>query len=387
LTASFDGTAPGALRVCVWLASTSRCAEHTSIDAPTRRGSIVGVIDAGNDDLRGARLLLLVDHIGIDGDPATTVQLTSVQLAPIVADGVPAAFPSAASPPVKVHVTASDTGLSLSAGNSLANLLGRFDLPGDDCNRYDDIPASVSAVNLGGEPGPAFTLAADRHTACVSAPVSVGAGIGDLTASFAYRSEQPGVARVALVDTVTGRVVDGERLAATSFWAEHQFRFRLPRGGVHAYRLYFYADGPGPGQGRRLSNADFRSVRLSPSTSFALAAVPAPPAAVSPTVRDLSRGYVAVHGEGDMVLVHRQAYASGWQLDGLPGGVTAEHFVADGWANGWVIHGMNGRSLVLRVRYRDDPIGPLAVWSLPLVFLLALGCTDWSRLRSNRVRS
>jgi hypothetical protein len=394
-TVSYDGTAPSALRVCLWLESVSRCAEATSMSADARRGSIDSVIDTSGESLTGARLLLAVDHVGIDGDPATTVQLRDATLAPITADADPVAFPPAASPPVTVRVTAADTGLSLSAGNSLANLLGRFDLPGDDCNRYDDIPANVSATNLEGEAAPAFSLSADRHTACVSAPVSVGPGIGDLTANFAYRSERSGVARVALVDTTTGRPVATQRLDATSFWAEHQFRFTLPVGGVHAYRLTFYADGPGQGQGRRQTHADFRSVRLSPSTSFAIAAVPDPTNTpttttsdtVSATVRDLSHGYLAVHADADAVLVQHQAYAAGWVLDGLPGGVTSERFVADGWANGWVIHGLNGRSVVLRIRYRDDPVGPLAIWSLPLALLVALCCTDWSRLRSNRVRA
>jgi hypothetical protein len=386
-SAAYDGSGPGALRVCLWLVSTGRCAQATSVAAEARKGSIDGVIDAFGEGVAGARLLLAVDHLGIDGDPATTVQLSDVMLAPVVADGEPVPFPPAASPPVIVKVTTADTGLSLSAGNSLANLLGRFDLPGDDCNRYDDRPANVSASNLDGEPGPAFALSADRHSACVSAPVSVGPGIGDLTASFAYRSERRGVARVELVDNSKGRPVATERLAATSFWADHEFRFRLPVGGVHSYFLTFYADGPGPGDGRQLSHAEFRSVRLSPSTSFAIAAVPLPAAADAVTVRDLSHGYLALHAEGDAVLVQHQAYAAGWELDGLPSGVTVRRFVADGWANGWVIRGLDGRSLVLRVRYRDDPLGPLAIWSLPLVLLLAMCCTDWARLRSNRVRA
>jgi hypothetical protein len=386
-TASYDGSAPGALHVCLWLASTGRCAQASAVAAGGRSGAIDGVIDAFGDGLQGARLVLSVDHVGIDGDPSTTVHLSEVRLSPIVADGVPVPFPSAASAPVHVRVDVADNGLSLSAGNSLANMLGRFDLPGDDCNRYDDIPAHVVATSLTGEAAPAFGLSADRHTACVSAPVSVSPGIRDLTANFSYRSERSGVARAALVDTATGRAVATDRLAANTFWTDHQFRFTLPPGGAQTYQLYFYADGPGPGADRRRSHAEFRSVRLSPSTSFAIAAVPDPTSSAGATIRDLSRGFVAVHADGDAVLVQRQAYASGWQLDGLPAGVTAQRFIADGWANGWVIHGLNGRSVVLRTRYRDDPAGMIAVWSLPLVLLLALACTDWSRLRSNRVRA
>jgi hypothetical protein len=357
------------------------------VAADARTGSIDGLIDAFGDSVVGARLLLAVDPAGAGGDPATTVQLSDVTLAPVVADGEPLPFPPAASPPLAVRVMASDTALSFSAGSSLANVLGRFDFPADDCNRFDDIAANLSATNLDGEPTPAFALSADRHTACVSAPVTVGPGIVDLTATFAYRSARPGVARVALVDTSTGRAVATERLAASSFWEDHQFRFTLPVGGVHTYRLTFFADGPGPGQGRRVSHAEFRSVRLAPSTSFAIAAVPAPPGSNAIAVRDLSHGYLALHADGDVVLVQHQAFAAGWRLDGLPDGVTSTRFVADGWANGWVIHGLKGRSVVLRIRYRDDPVGPLSIWSLPLVLLLALGCTDWSRLRSNRVRA
>ena len=49
-----------------------------------------------------------------------------------------------------------------------------------------------------------------------------------------------------MVDTLTGKVVASQRLAASSFWSEHDFRVTLPTADTHPYRLFFYADGPGP---------------------------------------------------------------------------------------------------------------------------------------------
>jgi len=113
-----------------------------------------------------------------------------------------------------------------------------------------------------------------------------------------------------------------------------------------------------------------------------LPALPEDVPAVS--VRTLGDRYVAVQGEGDVVLSFHQTYAEGWSLDGLPDGATAEHITVNGWANGWVIRGLDGRAAVLSLHYRWEWLVAVAVWSVVAVWLVALACTDWRRLFGRR---
>jgi hypothetical protein len=82
----------------------------------------------------------------------------------------------------------------------------------------------------------------------------------------------------------------------------------------------------------------------------------------------------------DVIVTFQQAFASGWLLDGLPDGATAEHITANGWANAWRISGLDGRSAVLRAAYRGEGWVAYAVWSVLLVWFTMLLCTDWQRL-------
>ena len=388
LSADYDSSDIGAARTCLWLVALSRCADGSRVVSALAHDHIDVVIDAFDDALKGARLILAADHSGPAGDPTTTVRFSDVRLSPVDAEGRAVTLPAAAADPVSTEVDLSDSGMSLSAGNNVGRLIGRFDLPGDDCNRYDDTPSNVAAVDLPGEPAPAFELSADRHTACVSASVAVTSGLRDLTLNFSYRASGPEVARVALVQVDSGRAVTTERLEATSSWKPHTFRIKVPppaEGSTDQYRLYLYADGPGPGAERRNVSAAFRGVRMSPSTSFAIVVLPASDSSTHVAVRGIDDRFVAMQADGDAVLVFRQAFADGWSLDGLPPGVTARHIEVDGWANGWLVHGIDGRSLVLHVRYRHAALVALSVWSLLVVLLVAVLCTDWRRVRSNRV--
>jgi len=118
---------------------------------------------------------------------------------------------------------------------------------------------------------------------------------------------------------------------------------------------------------------------------YAFAVLPALPEDVpAVSVRTLGDRYVAVQGEGDVVLSFHQTYAEGWSLDGLPDGATAEHITVNGWANGWVIRGLDGRAAVLSLHYRWEWLVAVAVWSVLAVWLVALACTDWRRLFGRR---
>lgn len=391
LTADYETSDAGTARTCLWLVTLGRCADGSRVVPNATAGHLDVVVDAFADDLTGARLVLAADHPGPTGDPTTTVRFSAVHLAPVSAEGGEVVLPAPDVAPVSTDVTAADGAISLSAGNSVGELLGRFDLPGDDCNRYDDVPSNVKVVSLGTEPAPALELTADRHTACASSPVAISSGVRDVTVTFGYQSSGAAVARVALVDVGSGRTVQSAGLEAASFWTDREIRMQVPppsEGSADVYRLVLYADGPGPRDTRREVRAAFRAVRVSPSTPFAMAVLPDDAIAQSSAVvvRALDDRYASMRADGDAVLAFRQAYAPGWSLDGLPAGATARHIEVDGWANGWVVSGLAGRSVVLRVRYRDDPLVSLAVWSLLAVVLVGLACTDWRRARSNRVR-
>jgi hypothetical protein len=263
-----------------------------------------------------------------------------------------------------------------------------------DCDTYDDQPAKLSAVPLEGEQPPAVRLTATRHSACVSAPVTTEPGVRDVVATFDYQSSSATGARVALVDTVTGRVVANRRLPASTFWSTQQVRWLLPpppSGREESLRLTLYAEGPRLGEPASLVTTAYRSVRLTTATPFAFAVLPLAKGTSAGTpgidVRGLDGRFVAVTADRDVIITFQQAFATGWSLDGLPQGATAEHFEVNGWANGWRVHGLDGRSAVLHTTYRGEGLVAFAVWSVLVVWFVTLLCTDWPRWFRRRTRS
>jgi hypothetical protein len=127
----------------------------------------------------------------------------------------------------------------------------------------------------------------------------------------------------------------------------------------------------------------YRNVRLTTASPFAFAVLPAASDARGDVhaaeVRGLDGRFVAVTSDHDVIVTFQQAFATGWSLDGLPAGATAEHVEINGWANGWRVHGLDGRRVVLHTTYRGEALVAFAVWSVLVVWFVALLCTDWPR--------
>ena len=103
-------------------------------------------------------------------------------------------------------------------------------------------------------------------------------------------------------------------------------------------------------------------------------------------MNEIDDRFVSVRADGDMVLTFQQAWSDEWSLEGLPEGVTAEHVKVNGWANGWVLRGLDGRGAVLEVTYRFESVVAVSVWSMPVVWALALLSADWALIVRRRRR-
>jgi len=384
LSGSFQSNTAGAARVCLWSSTLAQCVPGSRVQQGEAAGDFRQLIDT-TEDLGDVTLVLAADHSGPVTDPATVVTFSKVQLSPIQEADDPVFMPS----PVGVAPVATVSGeqpLVFGIGNDIGNLLGSLSLEVTDCDAYDDQPAKVSAVALAGEPAPAVRLSADRHSACVAAPVRSEPGVRDIVATFDYQSSSATAARVALVDSATGQVVASRRLPASTFWTGQQVRWSLPAppvGREESLRLTLSAEGPRQGERAAVVTAAYRNVKVTTASPFAFAVLPATPNldTAGVKVRGLDGRFVAVSADRDVVVTFRQAYSSGWSLDGLPEGATAEHIRIDGWANGWRIHDLAGRGVVLHAVFRGEAWVAYAVWSVLLVWFTMLACTDWSRWR------
>ena len=383
LSGSFESNQSGAARVCLWSSELAQCLPGSRVQRRDERGDFRQLIDT-TADLGELTLVLAADHLVPPGDPATVVSFTGIELSPIqeADDSVTVPAPLGVAPITEVDGTKP---LVIGIGNDIGNLLGPMSFEVTDCDAYDDLPAKVTAASLSGEPAPAVRLSADRHSACVAAPLTTEPGVRDIVATFEYQSSTATAARVALVDAVTGEVVASRRLPASTFWTAQQVRWTLPsngNGGDESLRLTLYAEGPRLGAPTASATAAYRNVKVTTVTPFAFAVLPAvpPDAAAGAEVHGLDGRYVAVTATDDVIVTFQQAFASGWLLDGLPDGATAEHITANGWANAWRISGLDGRSAVLRAAYRGEGWVAYAVWSVLLVWFTMLLCTDWQRL-------
>lgn len=331
--------------------------------------------------------MLAADHVGRTDDAPIEVDFTEVRLSPMQESDDPVIVEAPIDiPPVTTAVAGSP--LVIGVGNGIGDLLGAFGSEVGECALSDEDDAEIDVAPLPEEPPPAFELSAASSSACVQAPIEASPGVRDVVVSFEYRAPQVGTARVAVVDATTGDVVLSRRLPASSFWTAVDIRWQLPAapvGAEESLRLVVTADGPPAGSAAQPAVAAYRGLQMLPTPPYAFAVLPALPAEVSAvTVRTLGDRYVAVQGEGDVVLTFQQAYADGWSIDGLPDGATAEHITVNGWANGWVIRGLDGRPAVLSLHYRWEWLVAVAVWSVLAVWSVTLLCTDWRRLFGRR---
>ena len=328
--------------------------------------------------------MLAADHVGRTDDAPIEVAFTDVRLSPIQESDDPVIVEAPIGTPPVSTVEASGTPLVIGVGNGIGDLLGAFGTEVGECALSDDDDADLSVAPLPDEPAPAFELTATRSSACLQAPIDSPPGVRDVVADFEYRAPRSATARVAVIDASTGEVVLSRRLPASSFWTPMRIRLQLPPAPVgmeESLRMVVVADGPVAGEDTSPAVVAYRNIQLLPTPPYAFAVLPAVPDDLPPVgMRALGDRYVAVQGEGDVVLTFQQAFADGWSIDGLPEGATAEHITVNGWANGWVIRGLDGRAVVLSLHYRWEWLVVVAVWSVVAVWLVAFACTDWRRL-------
>lgn len=387
LTAQYRTTDPGAPRTCLWSSEQERCLPGSRLTPDASSGRIDTLIDA-EGDLGDVQLVLAADHVGRTDDASIEVVFTDVRLSPIQESDDPVIVEAPIGTPPVTIVEAGGAPLVIGVGNGVGDLLGAFGSEVGECALSEDDDVDIDVTPLPEEPAPAFELTAARSSACVQAPIDAPPGVRDVVTSFEYRAPRIGSARAAVIDATTGEVVLSRRLPASTFWTPAEIRWQLPPapvGSPEALRLVVIADGPAAGSTAPPAVVAYRGLQMLPTPPYAFAVLPALPDDLpAVAVRTLGDRFVAVQGEGDVVLTFQQAYAAGWSLDGLPEGATAEHITANGWANGWVIRGLDGRAAVLSVQYRWEWLVVVAVWSVLAVWLVTLACTDWRRLFARR---
>ncbi|MFZ4719863.1 MAG: hypothetical protein ACOYMR_10580 [Ilumatobacteraceae bacterium] len=386
---SFTVTAdePAAVRVCMHSSALGGCLPGSSVAVDRRSTTVRQLVDS-TDELGDVQLVLGYAPSG-PTTAAEGVEFTDIALSPLQEAGSPVTVPRPMRDSTAV-TAAQGRNTVIDSTSTVGELLGAFGDRVVDCDRYDDGPA-VLHLDRSDEDG-SLRLSANRHSACVAAPIAAPAGVRDVALSFEYQTGDEHTARVALMDASTGEVLDSRRLPASTFWTGRELRFVLPPAPVgrdETLQLVLAADGPRAGERSRTVDVAYRRVRMLPTQPFAYAVLPLtdPVAAEGTVVVGIDDRFVSVRGDGEVLLTFRQAFDDGWQLEGLPAGATATHERVDGWANGWRIDGLDGRAAVLEVRFRLQWWVDFAVWTAPVVWLLVALCTEWGRGRRRAVRA
>ncbi len=388
LSFDFATNADGAPSVCMYSSERQKCLAGSRLNPAGTRGSVRSLIDA-TGELGDVELVLGAAAAGTTAAESTEVTFSRVSLSPLQESGGSVNVPAPiATPPV---TTVEPNGLPIVVGisNAVGDLVGQLSTEATDCDRYDDEPARIDA-QPGDEDG-SLLVEADRHSACVSAPIDAPAGVRSVVATFEYQTDNEGVARIELRDAVTNAVITSRWLAASTFWTSEEVRFDLPAAAINrdeSLQLVFVVQGPRAGEPARTVDASFRRLRLLPTQPFAFALTPVgAPARQGTEVSEIDDRFVSLRSDGDVVLTFQQAWSPAWRLDGLPAGATAEHVKVNGWANGWMIRGLDGRAVVLEVTYRYESVVAFAVWSVLVVWVVALLCADWALIVRRRRRA
>ena len=382
---------------CLWSEALGGCVPGSAGGSDGQReGDLETIVDAPGD-VGDLQLVLTA----VPGDPTVpgAVSFRDVALSPMQAAGATVTVPSPLGPPPQIDAVAGRN-VVIDAGGQLGNLASALNDGVVDCRAGDPGTPELDGELL--PEGDGVRLAADSHAACTSAPITSMPGIREVVLSFEYQTGHDGVAEIRVVDAATGDVVTSQDLRASSFWTPVSMPVRLPPvpvGVVQDLRVEVLANGPAPGSRARLLDASYRRLTVTPVQPFGFAVLPSDPSGASDpssesssgaaggdttapaTVRTIDDRFAALRADGDVVLSFQQAYDARWSLSGLPKGATAEHVRVAGWANGWVIRGLDGRSAVVQAEFRGEDLVALLVWTAPALWFVALLLTDWGRFR------
>lgn len=253
-----------------------------------------------------------------------------------------------------------------------------------DCNAAEPADAGLS---LGRTGDGTLTLGAASDSACVSSDAAPVSGAGRLRLRLQYRTVAGLPARVCVWEIGPDRCAGAPALVTADDWMTLDTEVSTDPG-TSAVQVYLYADGqPAP-----RTSVQYRDVVLSPATARLVVITPAGDSAdsvplVSTTHQSAGSYRSSVTGaDGQFILVLADSYAPGWTLSRLPAGWTAKHFLANGYANGWVVHGTG--SAQLQIAYTPNGLAAagqaLSVSSLVVLALAGAGQRFWARRKRRR---
>jgi hypothetical protein len=265
--------------------------------------------------------------------------------------------------------------------------------PVEDC--------AASGPTIGGEertstrlPDGTLQLQARSDSACVWIPIESAISSAGYHIQFDYRTARGLPARACLWQIGVNRCASLPPLETSTTWHTYDVTAR-PERSARGLRLYFYADGSASD-----TITEYRDVRVTPSDDRTVTLqLAGAPQVVSPKAsysRDSPGGYDVEVPEATapFVIVLNESFSTGWRIKGLPSGVTAVQFVANGYANGWRIDpGNRSQPLHLTLTYAPQAMSNLA-WSASAVALpfaclggllrRPLRCASALRRRSHR---
>ena len=257
-----------------------------------------------------------------------------------------------------------------------------------DCHNTTGPNGGQTQQSLTRSPDGAVTLAAGADTACVTAQPAVSDPTSLYRLALDYRTLSGRPARICVWQVGPNRCADTPVLPADPRWRTLSTLIRV-QPGTRSLTVYLYADG----QRNPLTSVQYQHVDLQRAAPLSIAvtadqstrpgaAAAAPDAAVG-LIRDSPTRYhfTARNITTGTALVLPESFATGWALSGLPRGWTARHFLANGYANGWLISGSG--SATLTASYAPQRWADAAQWISALTALILIG---WlvSRVRPGR---
>jgi arabinofuranan 3-O-arabinosyltransferase len=322
-------------RVCLFEIGPNICAAIPPLAASGdwRSYTAAMVPDPGTT---GMKLVLYADG---GRDPDTTAvdyrAISASRLKPVGSKDLHLAPPPAAS-----FVLSRDSGslvLPTPTQSGFASTLSTV----TDCNAYDSrTPEEVGIGSQGLDKvnGLSVRLQATDHAACVSSAVRGFVPGASYVLDLQYRSVIGRRARICLWQAGPDTCAVLPPMEQSTGWLSYQTTVRPPPG-TQGLRLYLYADGDGGKQ----TILEYRDVEIHVAPAFGAVLVQAPTQSdPSPSVTWNQEGQSVyqVHIDSTdqpFLLVLRESFSNGWQLQGLPSSRVAGHVTVDGYANGWWI--------------------------------------------------
>ena len=368
-------------RACLWQEAVSLCAPMPPLD-PTPGWHTYRAVVTPDSEVNELSLFLYADGDALGG-VTTRTQYRSLTLQPLE---------RVATRRLDVTLPTSTT-LSAAPGEHQLRLATRAPaslapLPFvvQDCHAYDSRSieeAGLGVQTLPGEVAPAVRLTAQRHSACVSAPVAGFIAGGSYELSFDARTLQGLPARVCLWEDGPDRCAPIPALEASPSWRSVRVGV-TPDAGTVGLRLFVYADGGATGGDGTV--VEYRALRVAPAAPFGVAMLDLSGTNSAPPISWTRLGEATYQvdvsaASKPFVLSLAESYASGWKLEGVPQGRSVQHLIAGGYANGWLIGA--GDAFTARLIYAPDR-GMRAAAVVSLFGLLAIPPSLVRRRRRGR---